>query len=127
MAKKSWLFIGIILLVIGILIRRLSELDAIGLILILGGVAFKTIYIIGKMKSGEYKPGLEMSLLVIGLLLFLGGIYMRNNDLELLLIPALFFIIAGLALKVMFIIGFIKKLKESRVNNFDNKNADATP
>lgn len=126
MAKKSLLFIGIVLLVIGIFIRKLTDLNAFGLILILGGVTFKSIYIVGKIKSGEYKPGREFFLLIIGLLFFLGGIYMKNNDLELLLMPALFFIITGLALKVMFIIWFIKKLKASRINNFENKNIDTT-
>jgi len=114
MAKKSILFIGIVFLVIGILIRKLTDLNAIGLILILAGVTFKSIYIVGKMKSGEYKPGREFFLLGIGLLLFLGGIYIKNNNLELLSIPAVFYIITGLSLKIVFIILFVKKLKETK-------------
>ena len=117
MTKKSLLFIGILLLVIGILIRKLTEWDGIGLLLILAGVACKTIYIIGKIKTGEYKPGTELYFLIIGLILFLGGIYMIKNNLDPGLIPAVAFIIIGLTLKIVFIILFILKLKSARLKN----------
>jgi len=114
MAKKSLLFIGIILLLIGIIIKKSTEWNIIGLIIILSGVTFKCIYIIGKIRNGEYKPGPELLFLLIGLILFLGGIYMRNNDIELMSVPSIFYIITGLSLKIVFIILFIKKLKSSR-------------
>ena len=114
MAKKPLLFIGIIMLLIGILIRKSTELDLVGLLIILTGVTLKCIYIIGKIKNGAYKPGLEVLFLIIGLFLFLGGIYLRNNNLDLLFVPAMFFIITGLILKIVFIVLFIKKLKDSK-------------
>ena len=112
MAKKSLLFIGIFLLIIGILIRKLTDFESIGLVLIIAGVACKTIYILGKMKTGEYIPGRELYFLFVGLILFLGGIYMRKTQLE-FFIPAIAYIIVGLSLKIIFIIWFIKKLREA--------------
>jgi len=117
MAKKPLLFIGIMMLLVGILIRKLTEWDVVGLLIILTGVTLKCIYIIGKIKNGAYKPGLEVLLLIIGLLLFLGGIYMRNNDFDLLFLPAMFYIITGLLLKIVFIVLFIRKLKKSNLTN----------
>lgn len=121
MTKKLLLFIGIFLLIIGIVIRKLTDFESIGLVLIIGGVACKTIYIIGKIKTGEYKPGKELYFLLSGLVLFLGGIYMRKNDLD-LFIPALVYIIVGLSLKIIFIIWFIKKLKDARIKNVERNN-----
>jgi len=123
MTKKSLLFIGIFLLVVGILIRKITDFENVGLLLIIGGVACKTIYIFGKIKTGEYKPGRELYFLFIGLILFLGGIYMRKNNLD-LFIPALVLIIVGLSLKIIFIIWFIKKLKDSRVNGVERNNSN---
>ena len=119
MTKKSLLFIGIFLLLVGIFIRRLTDFNSVGLILILVGVACKTIYIIGKVKSGEYTPGRELYLLISGLILFLGGIYMRKNNLEVGSIPTIAFIITGLTLKILFIIGFIRNLKAARLKNLN--------
>lgn len=56
MKSKALLFIGIILLVIGILIKKLTPFDSLGLASIIIGVTFKSIYIFSKAKSGEYKP-----------------------------------------------------------------------
>ena len=114
MTKKSLLFIGIFLLVVGILTRSSTDFGSLGLILILVGVACKTLYIIGKIKTGEYIPGKEMYLLITGLALFLGGIYMRKNNLDAGSIPANAFIFTGLTLKILFIIGFVRKLKATR-------------
>lgn len=123
MTKKSLLFIGIFLLIIGILIRKLTDFESIGLVLIIAGVACKTIYILGKIKTGEYKPGRELYFLFLGLILFLGGIYMRKTHLE-LFIPALAFIITGLSLKIIFIIWFIKKLKDARLKSVERDNTN---
>lgn len=123
MTKKSLLFIGIFLLVIGILIRKLTDFESVGLVLILGGVACKTIYIFGKIKTGEYKPGRELYFLFIGLILFLGGIYMRKNNLEPFAL-AIAFIISGLSLKIIFIIWFIKKLKDARIKGVERNNTN---
>ncbi len=112
MTRKSLLFIGIFLLVIGILIRNLSDLDILGLILILTGVACKTIYIIAKAKSGEYKPGKELIWLFLGLALFLTGLVLRSN------FPGMIssvLIISGLSLKLLFILIFIRKVNAHKI------------
>jgi len=108
MTRKLLLFIGIFLLVIGILIRKLSDLDILGLILILTGVGCKTIYIIAKAKSGEYKPGKELIWLFLGLALFLTGLVLKSNSPGMI---STVLIISGLILKLLFILIFIRKVK----------------
>lgn len=109
--KKKWpLFTGILILTIGIVLRKATHLNMIGLLMILTGAAFKTYYIVIKIKNGEYKPGYELILLCLGLMLFLTGIYLRSTGIGLyptLLIPS------GIALKLIFIILFIRKSRNT--------------
>ena len=108
--SKSILFIGIILLIVGILVRKLSTYPGLGLLILLTGVGLKTYYIIAKVKTGEYKPGTELWFLIIGLSLFLSGLYLRGKD---LFIDPSFLIVLGIGLKVVFIIRFIQKVRRS--------------
>ena len=108
--SKSILFLGIILLVVGILVRKLSAYPSLGLLILLTGVGLKTYYIIAKVKTGEYKPGKELWFLFVGLCLFLSGLYLRGKD---LFIDPSFLIVLGIGLKVVFIIRFIQKVRRS--------------
>ena len=112
MKLKIVLFIGIILLVLGILIKNLIHLDVLGFILIITGVAFKVFYILAKVKSGEYKPGKELIFLVIGLILFFTGLYLQNINQS--HIKPIFLIVVGLTLKVIFIIRFIQIVRSEK-------------
>ena len=108
MKSKKLLFLGIALLIVGIVFRKLTDMTVLGLILILTGVTLKTIYIVAKAKSGEYKPGKELISLFLGLILFLTGLVLNAKN------PGLFpglLIGTGLSLKVIFIIIFIKKTR----------------
>ena len=109
---KKLLLVGIILLVIGILLKKLSHLEVLGLALIITGVTFKAIYIVSKVKSGEYMPGKELVFLVAGLLFFFTGLYLQKID-QSLLYP-IYFIVFGLTLKVIYIIRFIKIVKSNK-------------
>lgn len=107
--KSKWtLFVGIVLLIIGIIVRKTTGMAIEGLAIILIGISFKTIYIISKARSGEYKPGKELLLLFAGLGLFLGGLYLRSIE---GFTYALVMIISGISLKVIFIILFIIKTR----------------
>lgn len=112
MKLKGLLFVGIILIVLGIILRKATQMKALGLVLILTGVLFKTIYILAKIKSGEYQPGKEMLFLVVGLILFLSGLYLRNVDQT--LIKPIYLIVLGLTLKVIFIIRFIQIVRSNK-------------
>ena len=103
---KPILFIGILLLVAGILTRRLLELPYVGLLMILLGVALKTFYIVAKVRAGEYRPGGELWFLFIGLALFLGGVYARARGLD--EYRPVYWMVAGIVLKVIFIVRFIQ-------------------
>ena len=109
---KLLLFIGIILLIVGIILKKTTQMNTLGLVFIISGVTFKTIYIFLKVKSGEYKPGKELMFLVIGLLLFLTGLYLRNINYT--LIKSIYFIAVGIALKITFIIRFIQIVKSNK-------------
>ncbi len=102
---KKILLLGIILLVAGILLKKLILLEILGLILIITGVTLKAIYIIAKFKSGEYQPGKELLFLVAGLILFFTGLYLKNINQN--FIEPIYLIVFGLTLKVIFIIKFI--------------------
>jgi hypothetical protein len=110
--KSKWtLFTGIILLTVGIVLRKITGLGIEAMVLIIVGVLFKVYYIISKARNGEYKPGNELLFLVIGLVMFFTGIYLRNHDSP---FDPLFLIIPGILLKVVFIILFIRKIRKTR-------------
>lgn len=105
--KKKWpLFTGIVLLTLGIILKKTTNFDPWSLIILLSGVAFKVAYIITRIVKKEYKPGYELLFLFIGLTMFLGGIILHKQGI--LENPA-FLKITGISLKVIFIIIFIKK------------------
>jgi len=108
MQSKKLLFIGIALLILGIVFRKFTDMTGLGLLMILIGVGCKTIYIIAKTKSGEYKPGKELIWLFLGLALFLTGLVLKSNNPGIL--PTVL-IVSGLSLKLLFILIFIKKVK----------------
>ena len=104
--KTKWpLFLGILLLLAGILMRKLPGYAMVGLAMILIGVGLKTYYIISKARSGDYKPGAELWYLFLGLVLFFSGLYLKNRDSA---IEPLYLILTGIALKVIFIVKFIR-------------------
>ena len=109
---KKILFIGIILLIAGIIIKKVLLLNLLGLILIITGVTCKAFYIITKVKTGEYKPGKEVIFLVVGLSIFFTGIYFQKINYS--LIEPIYLIVLGLSLKVIFIILFIKEIKANK-------------
>jgi len=112
MKSKVLLFIGIILLVAGIILKKMTQMDVLGLTLIIIGVTFKSIYILAKVRSGEYKPGKELILLVAGLLFFLTGLYLRGN--EQTLFNPIYLIILGITLKITFIIRIIQIVQSGK-------------
>ncbi len=112
MQSKLLLFLGIILLVVGILLKKMTQLEVIGLAFIITGVTCKLIYIILKARNGEYKPGTELFILVVGLLLFFIGLYMKGVEQN--LIKPIYLIVLGITLKIIFIIKFIQIIRSNK-------------
>ena len=112
MKSKKLLFAGIALLLIGILIKNLLVLNVLGLVFISIGVLCKTIYIVSKALSGEYKPGNELVYLALGLGLFFTGLYLKKLDDP--LINPVYLLAVGGSLKVLFIILFIRSVKRTQ-------------
>ena len=111
MKSKKLLFGGILILLIGILLKRVTDLSSLGLILIILGVSLKTIYIISKARSGEYKPGTELFVLAIGLLIFFTGLSLKSIDSP--IINPAYLMIIGIGLKVTFIIMFVRNVRSN--------------
>lgn len=110
--KSKWtLFSGIILLVAGIVLRNLTEMDLAAVSLIVLGVLFKTYYIVRMARSGEYKPGYELYFLFAGLGMFLSGLYLKSQNPSVL---AGLLIFTGILLKTAFIVIFIVRLRAAR-------------
>ena len=117
MNSKLLLFSGIVLLAIGILLRKMTELEIIGLVFIIIGVTCKSTYIVLKARTGEYKPGKELFALALGLLLFFTGLYLRGSDQS--FINPVFLIISGICLKIVFIVRFIQITRSQRTTNIN--------
>lgn len=111
MNSKSILFFGIALLLAGIALRKLTSFELIGLLLILTGVCCKMLYIIAKVKEGAYQPGMELIFLVVGLFLFLSGLYLQSQSIT--LINPLILIVIGLSFKIVFIFQFIRIVRSN--------------
>lgn len=110
--KSKWtLFAGIILLVAGIVLRNLTEMDLEAVSLIVLGVLFKTYYIVRMARSGEYKPGYELYFLFAGLGMFLSGLYLKSQNPSVI---AGLLIFTGILLKTAFIVIFIVRLRAAR-------------
>ena len=112
MGSKKLLFFGIFVLILGILLRKLSSLETTGLVMIILGVSCKTMYIVAKVRSGEYRPGTELLFLGVGLLLFLSGLFLRKYDPSQSHSYPVYMIATGLFLKVIFIVKFIQLTKK---------------
>ena len=118
MNSKILLFSGIVLLILGILLRKMTELEIIGLILIIIGVTCKSTFIVLKARTGEYRPGKELFALALGLSLFFAGLYLRGSEQN--LINPLYLIISGITLKLVFVVRFIqisRSIKIARTNH----------
>lgn len=107
MLKSKWkLFLGLILLIFGIVLKLITDHDQIAIIFIAIGVLLKLVHIVSIIKNRSYKPGWEIIILAFGLSLFFFGLYICQ-------IPSLaqLFIIIGLVLKTTFVVLFIKKVR----------------
>ena len=112
MKSKLLLFTGIIFLVVGILLKKITEMASFGLLLIIIGASFKLLYILLKIKSGAYRPGKELLFLILGLLLFFSGLYLRGQDES--FINPVYLMVLGITLKFIFIIKFIQIIKSNK-------------
>jgi len=106
---KLILYLGIVLLVLGIFSINISQLEGISNYLIVGGVLCKLAFITSVIKSGQYRVGVEIVFLMAGLALFFIGKSELGN-----ILLSWVFIFSGISLKIVFVILFIRKLKAGR-------------
>jgi len=107
MMQTKWkLILGLILIILGIILKTLSDFDQIAVVLIILGAGFKVAHILGIIKNKTYKPGWEIIILILGLMLFFFGLYVCQME-----GISKLFIISGLVLKTIFVVLFVKKIK----------------
>lgn len=107
--KNKWpLFTGLALLTIGIIFKIILTNVAFPILLIVTGILFKVYFVFTKIKGAEYRPGYELVVLFVGLVLFFSGIHLEKTF---LIIEPLYFKIAGITLKVIFVLLFIRKTR----------------
>ncbi len=112
MKHKYLLFIGIILLAAGIMMRAGDIYKGPALILIISGAVAKISYIITKIRIGVYKPGGELIVLGVGLLLFFSGLHLRNIDHS---FNYFYLMFPGLTLKIIFVAMFFRKINQKHM------------
>jgi hypothetical protein len=105
------LYAGLLLLTAGI-IFRVASLPWYPLIFIFSGASLKVIYVLCLIIKRDYKPGVEMLILLAGLILLLAGIYLDGNtDLT----YPLYMKVGGISLKATFVLLFIVKTRRNRL------------
>jgi uncharacterized membrane-anchored protein len=107
MKSKLLIYIGIVTLVTGILLRVAEIAEIMGLVLIILGAALKSTYIILKWIKKDYKPGVELLFLAIGLSLFLCFRCSTHPW-------AWELMILGVGFKIVFVLFFIRKMRGRR-------------
>ncbi len=107
MRKKILLYIGILLLVIGIILKFTVASSFVSYSFILVGIALKLIYLIKSVVTKEVKLGGEMFLLIIGISLVLIGTHLKTTSNYFMLHPVL--ITVGVVCKIIFVAVWIKK------------------
>lgn len=110
MKERLLLYAGILLLAGGVVLKSIAGVSLLATSFIGVGVLLKVIYVFLKIKSGEYKPGSEITLLLGGLILLFSGVYLRAEAFD-TFNPA-YLIFTGIAMKVTFIILFIIKIRQ---------------
>ncbi|MBN2165945.1 MAG: hypothetical protein JW717_06695 [Marinilabiliaceae bacterium] len=107
---KPFLYIGILVLALGVFLRIFSSFFILSLFFIIAGALMKITYIFAIYKRGEYKPGSELLLLGIGLSVFFTGVYFKYHFLP---FHHAYLLATGGIFKMVFIFMFIQKTRKS--------------
>lgn len=109
--KRKWpIFAGIVLLTAGLLLAAFTPLALLPKVFIYLGIAFKVFYVIQQIVLGIYRPGYELALLLVGLTIFLSGLYLKKTGAT---FPYQALMFPGIVLKITFIILFILKVRKA--------------
>jgi hypothetical protein len=111
--KQKWsIYLGVLSLVAGIVLLKVSMHSIVPIGLIVLGAGLKLNFLLQKIVRHKYRPGIELVYLVTGLVIILLRKYIQlplaGNGMDLLLG-------LGVALKVVFVLMFIRKVKKSVV------------
>ncbi|MDZ7777807.1 MAG: hypothetical protein U5L09_20435 [Bacteroidales bacterium] len=110
MDARTSLISGLILLTTGIILRHYLSDDLWPTALILAGALNKIWFLFLMVRKHHYKPGIEVFLLITGLVLFFTGLWSRSTELACSVNPYLL-LVSGIILKTTFVILFIVKTK----------------
>lgn len=108
MRKKILLYLGILLLVTGIILKVIIASGVIPHTFIIAGITLKMIYLIRAIVTKEVKLGAEIFLLIIGISMVLIGAHLKTTSNYFMLHPV--FITVGVVCKIIFVAVWIKKV-----------------
>lgn len=111
MKRKKYLYLGIVLLVTGVVLRTLGLWGYTPYFLIVLGAVSKITFMYQSLKSRGLKLGYELLVLYAGLIIFFSGMYLRNNNLWEF---AWLMMIVGIFFKVSFVGLFVRRLKTKK-------------
>ncbi len=109
-AKKNiLLYIGLLFLYIALL-TRIFVSKQVSLFFLAIAICFKLAFAFQRIKKTTYKVGYELVLFIVGLSLFLTGVYAPLPD---FICSPFLLIIPGLAMKISSVVILIRKLKKA--------------
>ena len=111
MKSKQLLYVGIILLLAGLVLRYLTGYVDLGIGLVIVGVILKLSYIALSIFRGAYKPGAEFFLLLSGLVFLFLGLWHKLNVSEGV---GYAMIVAAISFKLIFVILFIRETRPAK-------------
>ncbi len=109
---KYLIMIGGTLILLGIILKVTAVVGPWAAICFSVGGALKLLYLILGVRSGQVKLGSEIVLLVVGLGLIFIAIYFRKTQ-QLLYLYG-WFLSAGILIKTLFVVLFIRRQKRFR-------------
>lgn len=109
---KLLLYIGLVLLITGIIVRVTNGPGLWSNILIYSGIALKVSYLLTIIFKGRFKPGIEILFLLVGLSLVIGGGRLRAFDFHPYFITTM--ISLGVIFKMLFIVFLFRKLRKKK-------------
>lgn len=111
MDSKTPLLAGLILIFSGAVIKYYTTSDLWPNAMIFAGVANKLWFIFLMLTTGRYRPGKELVFLILGLAVFLSGLWLRSVPCTSVIQPVAL-IILGIVMKTTFVVLFIVKTKK---------------
>lgn len=110
---KLLLMFGGTFILVGIILRLMDVSGVLPIIMFLTGGLLKAMYMVIGVRSGRFRIGSEIVLLIVGVVLVLAGVFIKTSA-EYAHMYA-WLLISGIVLKTTFIVLFFRKQRKQVV------------